>query len=38
MVLEAVYTSPTENTVTSKLDMGGQGMQTTVNSKRIGDC
>ena len=38
MVLEAVYTSPTENTVTSKLDMGGQGMQTTVNSKRICDC
>lgn len=38
MSLEAVYTSPTENTVTSAMDMGGQGMKTTVTSKRTGDC
>lgn len=38
MDLEAVYVSPTENTVTSKMDMGGQGMTTTVTSKRVGDC
>lgn len=38
MRLEAVYTSPTENEVTSSVDMGGQGMQTIVTSKRIGDC
>ena len=38
MVLEAVYTSPTENTVTSTMDMAGQGMTTKVSSKRVGDC
>lgn len=38
IVLEANYKSPTENVVTSKMDMGGQSMQTTVTSKRIGDC
>lgn len=38
MDLEAVYVSPTENTVTSKMDMAGQGMTTTVTSKRVGDC
>jgi len=38
MVLEAVYVSPTENTVTSTMDMAGQGMTTTVSSKRVGDC
>ena len=38
MVLEADYKSPTENVVTTKMDMAGQNMQTTVTSKRIGDC
>ena len=38
MNLEAVYVSPTENTVTSTMDMAGQGMTTTVTSKRVGDC
>ena len=38
MALEADYKSPTENVVTTKMDLGGQGMQTTVTSKRVGDC
>ena len=38
MMLEADYKSPTENVVTTKMDMAGQNMQTTVTSKRIGDC
>ena len=38
MTLDATYTSPTENVVSSAMDMNGQGMKTTVTSKRIGDC